>query len=457
MPQTPMVLLLGSVPPSAEDTASHTLCALAVAPDGTLTVAGLRRVARVDTPAWTSLLQELRAGTATPVLVCCDGTPAVVRAVEATFPGVAIQYSIPHRLAVMRRSVDGRRHAGCTEEARRIFLAGDREAAAARFRAWRARWVAEGERAARDLETDLARCLAFYRLPRHLRARARSVCVVRHVLRGGARTGPTLRKPPPAADVAAGAGMLRAGPARVGLVPDAVRHLPDARALPGPSRPQRRRPRGWAVVGAVVLLAAAGASYLPGRSLRSLAVAQHRAVSPPTDGAGALDRGVAPAGADRDTIAVGGPATHAADPAAAGATAPPSIVMGRSGSPELPPQARSPTGPAHVGARPNGAPGEVAETPRSALPARGHATMGVSVILSATGRSWLRVTVDGIRVFEGVVRAGEIRQWTARRVIHIRTGNAGAADLTVNGLRLGVPGRIGQIASLTFTPSGARP
>ncbi|MDR7555602.1 MAG: DUF4115 domain-containing protein [Armatimonadota bacterium] len=83
--------------------------------------------------------------------------------------------------------------------------------------------------------------------------------------------------------------------------------------------------------------------------------------------------------------------------------------------------------------------------------------MGVSVILSATGRSWLRVTVDGIRVFEGVVRAGEIRQWTARRVIHIRTGNAGAADLTVNGLRLGVPGRIGQIASLTFTPSGARP
>ena len=523
MPQSSMVYLLDSVPPDDPETASHALCAVAMAPDGTLTVAALRPVPCADASAWTSLLWELRAAAADPVLVCCDGTPAVVRAVEAAFPGVAIQYSIPHRLAAMRCSMDGRGNPGCTEEARRIFQAGDREAAAARFRAWRARWLAQGERAVRGLETDLARYLAFYRLPRPLRSRARSVCVVRHVVRRAARRAaaphgqraaackpddassagasappdrPTpaqgqaspsparplpehrarartaFREPRSAGDVASAAGTRHvghdttktaacdnldvasaAGTRHVGRTPAGL--PPSRRDLLDPFWQRHRRPTVWAVVGAAALVATVGAWYLPGLSPWPSAVAQHRTAPPPPRAPGALHPQAAPGGAGHDTLAAGGPATRPGDGAAAGAPAPPSIaaVTAHVAAPPGEPVA----GPGSAGGGSNAAPGGTAEPPRIALPARGEAIRGVSVMLRATGRSWLRVTVDGVRVFEGVVRAGEVREWTARRVVHLRTGNAGAADLTVNGRRLGVPGRVGQIASLTVTPSGVRP
>ncbi len=73
------------------------------------------------------------------------------------------------------------------------------------------------------------------------------------------------------------------------------------------------------------------------------------------------------------------------------------------------------------------------------------------VVISATGLSWIRVTADGVKVFENVLRPGDVRRWSANRILQIRSGNAGAVDVTVNGRRLGVLGRVGQIASRAFT------
>lgn len=435
MPRTTVFLLLDSVPLRETQAPSLALCALAGALDGTLTAVGTHRVSRADERAWTGLLRELRAGGAlgNPLLVCCDGGPAVVRAVEAVFPDAAVQYSIPHRLAVLRRIVDARRSTGCLEEARRIFQAADREAAVARFRAWRARWLARGERAAADLEADLARCLAFYRLPQHLRARARSVTAVRHAVR---RAQPeAAQRPVPGPEPSYALQPAPVSPSRseppAEEVPPGTVIMGGAQPSPGPAPARLQRGptfRLWAAAGAVALIATAGAPYLPGLARRpsgaaELATASSAAAVTPT-------APPTPQTAPASAPAAGGTPGQE-DPAPAGATA-------------------------SAQARPVAADRATAQAP-AALPARGEQTRGVSLVLSATGRSWLRVTADGVRVFEDVVRAGETRQWTARRLIQIRAGNAGAVDLTVNGRRLGVPGRVGQIAALAFTPSGSRP
>ncbi|MDR7485711.1 MAG: DUF4115 domain-containing protein [Armatimonadota bacterium] len=439
MPRTTVFLLLDGVPLREVGAPSIALCALAAAPDGTLAAVGTRRVACADERAWTGLLRELRAGGAVgdPLLVCCDGAPAVVRAVEAVFPHAAVQYSIPHRLAALRRIVDDRRSVGCVAEARRIFQAADREAAAARFRAWRARWLARGERAPHDLEEDLARCLAFYRLPQHLRARARSVTAVRHAMRRaqspGAAQRPLPRPEPPHKPVPEPLSPSRPEPAPAEAPVGAI-ILGGAQGSSGLSRPRRTAAvRLWAAAGTAALIATAGAPYLPGLARRPSGAAELATAS-----SAAAVAPMAPA-------PVAGEALHQEDRALA--SAPASAHQEDRALASAPASAHGDAGTADRAAAQALAP----------FPARGERTRGVNLVLTATGRSWLRVTVDGVRVFEDVVRAGEIRQWTARRMIQVRAGNAGAVDLTVNGRRLGVPGRVGQIASLAFTPSGARP
>ncbi|MDR7426835.1 MAG: DUF4115 domain-containing protein [Armatimonadota bacterium] len=75
---------------------------------------------------------------------------------------------------------------------------------------------------------------------------------------------------------------------------------------------------------------------------------------------------------------------------------------------------------------------------------------GVTLVLSTTGRSWLRVAADGQRVFQGILEAGETRTWSAMRDLSVRIGNAAAVQLSVNGRPLGPLGRPGQVVELRF-------
>lgn len=77
--------------------------------------------------------------------------------------------------------------------------------------------------------------------------------------------------------------------------------------------------------------------------------------------------------------------------------------------------------------------------------------------LTASGTSWLRVTADGQRVFQGFVHAGDARTWTADRELLIRIGNAGAVELTVNGRLLGVLGELTEVVERRFTRSSEAP
>lgn len=75
----------------------------------------------------------------------------------------------------------------------------------------------------------------------------------------------------------------------------------------------------------------------------------------------------------------------------------------------------------------------------------------LSAGLRATGRTWLRVTVDDQVVFEGIAAAGWSRSFSAARRLRILIGSAGALELTIDGKPLGVLGPIGAVRELLVT------
>lgn len=62
----------------------------------------------------------------------------------------------------------------------------------------------------------------------------------------------------------------------------------------------------------------------------------------------------------------------------------------------------------------------------------------VAVTIRAQGSTWIRVTVDGRRTFEGFLILGDIRTWSGREVT-VRLGNAPVSLVDVNGRRVAIP------------------
>ncbi len=79
---------------------------------------------------------------------------------------------------------------------------------------------------------------------------------------------------------------------------------------------------------------------------------------------------------------------------------------------------------------------------------------GVQIIINVSGRnSWVRATADGARVAGlGTLRDGETRTVTAISEVCLRTGNAGALQLNLNGLDIGFLGRVGEVGRWIFRP-----
>jgi cytoskeletal protein RodZ len=75
----------------------------------------------------------------------------------------------------------------------------------------------------------------------------------------------------------------------------------------------------------------------------------------------------------------------------------------------------------------------------------------LTLVVSTTAQAWLRVQVDGAKQFEGIMPANQTRTWSADRAIRIRTGNAGALKLTLNGKELGAMGPPVQIRERVFS------
>jgi cytoskeleton protein RodZ len=124
---------------------------------------------------------------------------------------------------------------------------------------------------------------------------------------------------------------------------------------------------------------------------------------------------------------------------------PEAIAPPKSATPEAPAAEQPPAAPAPApsqSASPDTAVKPVVPpvaTPEPPEPPQPVVVDGVNLEIRTQGISWLRVTADGTRVFQGLLHEGETRRWQARRRLTIRVGNAPAVQVMVNGRRLPAP------------------
>jgi len=104
-----------------------------------------------------------------------------------------------------------------------------------------------------------------------------------------------------------------------------------------------------------------------------------------------------------------------------------------------------------VGEQPLTAPeGEAVKKPPA--PGPSPATVGVRLLLTAEGSTWVSVQRDEGEVEEWTLRGGEARELTAGKQITLSIGNAGAVRITYNERELGFIGLKGQVKrNLLFT------
>jgi cytoskeletal protein RodZ len=79
---------------------------------------------------------------------------------------------------------------------------------------------------------------------------------------------------------------------------------------------------------------------------------------------------------------------------------------------------------------------------------------GVQLALQATEHVWVRVTVDGAIVLEGILAPGLPQTWQGTQQIKLEAANGAGLQATVNGQPLGVLGERGQQVVLAWGPGG---
>ena len=79
---------------------------------------------------------------------------------------------------------------------------------------------------------------------------------------------------------------------------------------------------------------------------------------------------------------------------------------------------------------------------------------GIFLELVFTDTSWIQVTVDGLREFQGELEKDTHRSWYGEERIELRIGNAGAVLVTVNGQYLGALGNPGDVVDRVFEKVG---
>ncbi|OEU54889.1 MAG: hypothetical protein BA871_04850 [Desulfuromonadales bacterium C00003096] len=78
----------------------------------------------------------------------------------------------------------------------------------------------------------------------------------------------------------------------------------------------------------------------------------------------------------------------------------------------------------------------------------------IQIQLIIIQRSWVRVTVDNILVFEGRLLPGSVKLFGGELRIEILTGNAAGVEVIYNQLDLGVMGLYGEVINRVYTAEG---
>jgi len=142
------------------------LVAHATTRKGMRSLLGVYLGARESTESWSLVLQDLTArGLRQPLLVVSDGNPGLIRAVKDTWPGVARQRCIVHRIRNVLARVPKKDHARVRRALNKIFYAASLEEALQAARKFAKTYQDLYPSAVETLGRDLSDCLTFYRFP----------------------------------------------------------------------------------------------------------------------------------------------------------------------------------------------------------------------------------------------------------------------------------------------------
>jgi cytoskeleton protein RodZ len=99
-------------------------------------------------------------------------------------------------------------------------------------------------------------------------------------------------------------------------------------------------------------------------------------------------------------------------------------------------------------------PARTAPAPASAQPPIGSGAL--QVVLNASEKSWVSVTVDGKLLFSGVLQPNDRREINAEEKVKVVTGNAGGIDVSLNGKNIESLGPRGQVRTVELTRAGVQ-
>jgi hypothetical protein len=95
-----------------------------------------------------------------------------------------------------------------------------------------------------------------------------------------------------------------------------------------------------------------------------------------------------------------------------------------------------------------------AATPETIMPTFDASAGNVHLSLQATEHVWVRVTVDGTRVLEGVLPPDGPQEWVGNQHVILETANGAGLNAVVNGQPQDPLGQRGQAVTVAWGPNG---
>jgi putative transposase len=168
------------------------LCAVGVREDGSKELLGFQLADDEGTASWRGFLADLKARglggqpygpSGSLRLIIIDGGPGLRAAVKEIFPFVLVQRCVVHKVRNVLAKLRHRNKKAFAQDMRGIWAARRKREALAAFRALKAKWWVDEERAIRCLEKDLPACLVYLRFPVELHKAIRTTNLVERMFR----------------------------------------------------------------------------------------------------------------------------------------------------------------------------------------------------------------------------------------------------------------------------------
>lgn len=144
------------------------LCAYGITPEGKREMISFRQASAESETQWEAFLRDLydRGLQGKQLhLVVTDGSPGLHRALDTVYPYVSRQRCWVHKLRNVAAKLPRRIQDVCLKKAKRIYQAGNRREALARFHEWSIEWRCSQPRAVKCIEEDLEELLSFLDCP----------------------------------------------------------------------------------------------------------------------------------------------------------------------------------------------------------------------------------------------------------------------------------------------------